>query len=241
MDLPLFARVMKRHPFVVFVGVTLAIALSALTLLRVGTAGATYRQQQQWVSYTTLMVTQEGFPWGNLSGLSPQQIPYADAGRLGGLAVLYSQFVTSDPVRKIMLEQGPINGTLEAAAVPASKNSFSSDPLPFVRIAALSPSANEAPVLATRAADALTTYLEAQQTAAAIKPSARVLLQTSTAATTATLYKKRSKALPIVVLLSLLIATILVAFVVENVRAREDVDRSSSDEAPDTAGITQPA
>lgn len=239
MDLPLFARVMKSHRHVVVVGITLAIVLSVLTLLRIGPGGVSYRQDEEWVSYTTLMVTQQGFPWGSLSGLSPERVPYADAGRLGGLAVLYSQLVTSDPVEQIMLRHGPLDGTIEAAAIPASRNSFSSDPLPFVRIAGLSRTPGAASRLATRAASALTTYLQRQQSAAAIKPSGRVLLQMSTASTQPALYKKRSKALPIVVLLSLLIGTVLAAFMLEN--ATERGDRAGTEEAPEAASATLPA
>lgn len=239
MDLPLFARIMRRHPVIVVVGTTLAIALSLLSLLRIGSEGVSYRQQEQWVSYTTLMVTQRGFPWGSLSGLSPERVPYADAGRLGGLAVLYSQLVNSDQVKRMMLRHGPLNGTVEAAAIPALKNSSTSDPLPFVRIAGLSPSPGAASRLATDAATALRTYLEAQQSAAAIKPSRRVQLKLSTAATAPTLYKKRSKALPIVVLLTLLIGTVLAAFVLENIR--HGGDRSDAEEAPDVVSITKSA
>ena len=237
MDLPLFARVIRRHPRIVVAGVTLAVALSILTLLRISSSGVSYRQHQQWVSYTTLEVTQEGFPWGSLSGLSPTHVPYADDGRLATLAVLYSQLVSSDSVERLMRRQGSIDGTVEAVAVSSSKNSFSSSPLPFVRISALSPTAADASRLSTRAADALMGYVRSQQEEAGIKPQKRVLLQTSTSATSPTLYKKRSRALPLVVLITLLIATALAAFMVENVKQRT---HRELEEARDTV-ITQPA
>src|SRR5207247_6479648 len=88
-----------------------------------------YRQGQQWVSYTTLFVTQQGFPWGRsiisqgqggsaaASAGAASTGQFADPARLASLAVLYAQLASSDPVRNIMLREGPLTGTIEADAI----------------------------------------------------------------------------------------------------------------------------
>ena len=74
------------------------------------------------------------------TGTTPQtsQGQLADLSRLTSLAILYSHLATSDPVRAIMLHHGPMNGTIQAAALPATQNG--NEALPIVSIAAITDS-----------------------------------------------------------------------------------------------------
>lgn len=225
MDLPLFANVLKRHPIVVTVGLLLAVVLAAFSFLRITPHGVAYRQQQQWVSYSTFLVTQQGFPWGSLSTQSPTRVPYADPGRLAGLAVMYSQMASSDPVINLIKRDGPLNGTIESAAVTTSKSS-TAEPLPYVRIAALSPTPPEALDLSKRATRALETYFDSQQSKAGIRDKDRILLQLTNAPSEPVIFKKRSKALPIVVFLAMLFATVLAASLVDNAKRRREQSKA---------------
>src|SRR5437762_10309500 len=105
-----------------------------LSVVRVNVGGGpaiTYRQNQTWVSYVTMLVSQEGFPWGRavLDQSDPsaknkvnRTARFADPGRFSSLAILYSHFADSDAVKRLMLRDGPLRGKIEAAPVLASDN-----------------------------------------------------------------------------------------------------------------------
>lgn len=215
-----------RFRKIVAVGLALAFLLSFFTLVRIGSAGISYRKAERWVSYETLFVTQRGFPWGRsvvpTAPSGTQEKPsqaYADPTRLSSLAILYSQLAVGDAVRQLMLKDGPIHGSIEAAPVLASQSS-NGDALPLVSIAAFDSSPGAAITLATRAGDALRRYIVTQQETNDIAPADRVLLTVVKEPTTAKLFQGRSKTLPIVVFVAMLAATLALAFVLENLRPR---------------------
>src|SRR4051794_27942220 len=168
MDLALFLRVVGRFRTLVLCGFLLAVVLAFLSFARVSFAGGTpslaYRSHEQWESYTRLLLTQPGFKWGNSysgsaeEGLSSQA---AVEGRLPGLANIYSSFVTSDKVLKLMLKHGKIEGGVSAAALPAGQSS--SSVLPIINIRAVGFTALSSKGLSVRAAEALRTYVETEQ------------------------------------------------------------------------------
>src|SRR5215207_7640957 len=113
MDFRLFARVLWRFRLLVLLGFILATALSMLALVQVSAEGLKYRQSELWASTTRLLVTQTGFPEGRLYAQQPDMttnpgVPVADPGRFNNLAILYSELATSDPVRRLMRQDGPI-------------------------------------------------------------------------------------------------------------------------------------
>src|SRR5436190_10665171 len=105
MDIALYMRVMWRFRRLMVTGLILAFALAFLSYVKVSPGGhptMTYRSDEQWISYSTLFVTQQGFPWGRsvISSSSPGETPaqkaqardaeqFADPGRFASLAVLY--------------------------------------------------------------------------------------------------------------------------------------------------------
>ena len=225
MDLSLFLRVIWSRKWLMFGGLALAVVLAFLSFVRVDPSGGnhlTYRQQQQWASYTTLFVTQHGFPWGTLGTTTdaggPDATHATDPTRFISLALIYSQLIPTDAVRRIMLKDGPIKGSVQAAALTDPSNT--NDALPLISIAGISNTAVNATRLAGRATAAFLTYLNQKQTAAGTAPADRVVVQVINSPGRAKLLQDRSTTLPIVVLFTMVLATIALCFILENLRPR---------------------
>jgi hypothetical protein len=231
MDLRLFFRVLHRFRFLVLNAVVLAVALSFLSYYRVdfggGTPSLTPRQHEQWVSYSRLLVTQPGFDWGRSSSDASAdgtqagqslELQQAAEGRLGSLAIIYAKLIESDAVVRLMQRPKPIFGHVEAAPLPAVEGS--SEVVPILSIAAIARTRKDSVVLGDRATNAIRTFLEQQQQVNKIPPKDRVVLTTIMRASDAKLYVPRSKTLPIVVFLTILVCGIGLALVLENVRPR---------------------
>jgi prepilin-type processing-associated H-X9-DG protein len=231
MDLRLYMRVLWRFRLLTVCGVLLALSLSFLAYVNVafadGRVRLTYRESEQWASYTKLFVTQQGFPWGYSvtpnadatdSAVPPSDadLRFADQARFTNLAVLYSQLATSDPVRRIIREDGPVRGTVIAAPVLALNNP--GNPLPIISLAGISDSPARARQLAMRATAAMQTYLRRQQQTNEIPERDRVEVQILESPRRAQLFQGRSMTLPVILFLTLMIATTGLAFVLENVR-----------------------
>lgn len=231
MDLGLMARVLWRFKMIVIPGFVLAIVLAALSIVRVDSSGISYRHNETWVGYTQLFVTQQGFPWGSLSGApnSAHNAIRADPGRLASLAMIYSNLANGDAIRGRVARTGPIDGTIQAAAIPAS--SVGNDVLPIISLAAFSTSAAKAKSLSWRWSQALIGYIDQQQRLNALPDSNRVVVQVLSRPDKAKLFKGRSKSLPIVVFLAVMLAVGAAAFILENVRPKIRSVASISDAA----------
>ena len=228
MDLQLFFRVVSRFKVLVILGLICATTLAFLSYVKVdfkgGTPSLSHRGQELWESNARLLVTPRGFGWGSAR-------PGADAaeveGRLPTLTALYSSFVTSDPVRRIMLKDGPVRGVIYASPLPADANGNGT--LPVVSITADGYALLGSVNLANRAAEALKQYVEQQQTENNIPESQRIVLRAMNMAYTPRLLEPRSKTMPIVVFIAIMFATISIAFLLENLRPRV---RPAADLAP---------
>jgi hypothetical protein len=215
MDTGLHFRVLWRFRALVGAGAVLALLLAFVSYVRVNPLGSPvfkYRKAQQYVSYSTLFVTQPGFPWGQLNAPSS-----ADPGRFTSLAIVYSQLATTDPVRRLLLASGPVNGTVQVAPVLDQTNQ---QPLPLISIAAFGNSPSAAISLAKRQTSALLTYIRRQQEQSATASDNRVDVSVVRTAQYAALFKGRSMKLPFVVFLAVMVAVCALAFVLENMRPR---------------------
>ena len=195
MDLGLYMRVLWRFRVLMAVGLLFAILLAVFSVARISPSGLRYRKAKQYVSYSTLFVTQQGFPWGQLH--APQS---ADPNHFTSLAIVYSQLATTDPVRRILLRGGPIRGTYQVAPVLDSTNQ---EPLPLISVAAFGDSPKAAITLAGRETRALLTYIQSQQQGNRISADNRVNVDVVKRAQYASLYKGRSMTLPIVVFMAI--------------------------------------
>lgn len=255
MDLQLCVRILWRFKLLVALGLVLAIALSVLSFAKVSFAGRSpklsYRQAQTWQSEAMLFVTQQGFPWGSTT---PQYkpanpadglpaVPTADAGRLSSQAVLFAQLATSQQVQRLM-RQPPAKPTdVSVTTVPAPPYSNPAI-LPLISVKGLGTSPQKAASLAADQTLAIIKYVQRNQQASDTPKSQRVLVEEvqSPLPKLATIVGKRGKTLPIIVFLAVMIATLGLVFMLENMRPGIQAveDESEDDSHPDdTARITE--
>src|ERR1700730_13289637 len=216
MDIRLFGRVLWRFKLIVLAGLAAAVVLSTLSLVRIDPAHGriTYRKHETWVSYTRLLVTQGGFQLGSTFSKASEAVlnaPQAAEGRLATLTVIYSNLITSDPVQRIMRNEGAAPGTVQAAAVPAIPGTENF--LPIMSIAAFADSPRASRDLAAKASKAIRTFIEGEQSANGIQASERVQLQPVNSAGDTRLFTPRKKTLPIVIFLIIMLATVGLAFI----------------------------
>ena len=232
MDFRMYARVLWRFRLIVAAGFAVAVLLAFLAVFRVGAHGITYRHSQLWSSTMRLLVTQRGAPEVRLYAQKPATpgsptpstadpgIAVADPARFTSLALLYAEFATSDPVRRLMHHGHPIPGQIVAVAL---RDSDSGVMLPLIDLTAISTSPRNAVQLARRNADALETYVSATQGANNVPLSDRAVVRTIVQPRAPSVYQPRSKTMAIVVFLAVMLAAVGVAFVLENLRPRARV------------------
>lgn len=219
MDFALYGRVLRRFWPLVATGVILAAALALLSLVRVTSHGFSYRKPAVWQSQAVLLLTQPGFPYGRTV------IPAAGTGstapqymNLAGLTDLYSQFANGDEVRRLMREEGAPSGSSITAA-PAVPTIQGAD-LPVIGLSGRGNSASEAIAAVEYGRRALVEYVERRQQSAKIPTNQRISLQVVQRATPPVVVEPRKKTLAVVVFAALVIATIGLAFILENLRPR---------------------
>lgn len=230
MDLQLYVRVLWRFRRVVVVGFVLAVGLSFLSYYKIELAGGspnvTHRESEVWRSDGTLFVTQPGFPWGRIAIFEelpstedterPKTPTFGNPDRFTDLATLYSYLAQSDAVRQIMAEEAPVNGEIMAEPITSSEG----DGLPLVGITAMASSAEGAVELAGRQIEAFTRYIDLEQARSDIPKDARVVIEQVEQPRAAALEVPRKKTGPIAIFLAAMMATLGVAFVLENLRPR---------------------
>lgn len=227
MDLRLFGRILWRFKLLMIVATLLATTLAILSVVRVSADGLKYRQTELWTSSTRLLVTQQGFPWGRLLASDPEAdpaaeatrlgIPLADPNRLNTLTILYAELATSDPVRRLLRQQGPIGGKIIAAPVVVQDGRYT---LPLIDLITIATTPRRAMALAERSATAFRTYLTDQQRANAVPEADRVVVQEVMRPRRAEIYRPRSKTMPLVIFLAVMFGSMGVAFLLENMRPR---------------------
>lgn len=226
MDLQLYLRVLWRFRLLVLSGILLAGALALLSHVRISPEGFTYRQNEEWASYATLLVggpglsllssvDQDGDVQVQAEGLGAQQ---AALQRYTALAIIYARLSDSDAVLRKVRQTGPLDGRIEAAALTSSDQN--SDALPLISVAAISASPEQARSLAAREVAGLQAYLAERQRAEGVPPERAITFTVVKQPTAAVLLAGRTKTLPIVVFLTVMIAVIALAFVLENLRPR---------------------
>jgi len=232
LDLRLYFRVIWRFRLIVAAGLVLGLFLALLSYTRVSFAGGkpsiSYRQSETWRSTTQLFITQGGFPWGRTvlpykrtntpSGTQFVPSDFADPNRLSTLSYYYAQFANSDEVQQLVASRTRgIRGFVTAQSVLDPSTRFS---LPFVDIQGLARTPQEATTLANAGATAFIDYMTRRQAAAGIPSSQRVELSVTNRANGARLLVGRKKTTPVVIFLTLMLAAIGLAFILENLRPR---------------------
>jgi hypothetical protein len=231
MDLQLYARVLWRFRIVVAIGTSLAIGLAFLSYYSVSLSGGpsvSPRAPEVWRSDATLFVTQPGFPWGRLgvassdfsatgAGAEEQSADgfrFADPSRFVDLAMLYSYLAESDSVRRIMEQDAPVDGQIQAEPIASDEG----DGLPLVGISAMANSPKGAVELVDRQIAAFSKYIAQQQQLSQTPKSDRVMIERVAGPGAPQLEIPRKKTEPIAIFLAAMIVTLASAFVLENLR-----------------------
>jgi hypothetical protein len=234
-DLPLYVKVIWRFKWLVIAGLICAVGLSFLSMVRVsfvdGKPVFAYRQDEEWISFARVFVTRPGFQWGSTTPedeIKNSKNPTVEAGRidsqrlaeqrLTNLAIIYANWVDTDAVRKNMLRGGRIPGRVEAAPIPAIQGE--AEVLPIISIAGISRTPELSREITTRAMQSLRQYIFDQQEAAKVPKDARVVMPVIKSAGDTKLMTPRSKTLPIVVFMTVMITVIVLAFILESIRPR---------------------
>jgi hypothetical protein len=250
-DLPLYLRVLWRFRLLVALGMLIAIALALLATVRVSATSPylSYREGKVYSSEARVFVTQQGFPWGYaapptvttgtpaLDAAAAAKLlgskQFADPTRFPSLAVLYAYLAISDPVKRIMLRQGPVLGKVMASPVVSTQSGYGTT-LPLVAISGTGQTPRDAELLTIRATNAFKQFLQEQQARNRIPAENRVLLTVITKADPPALVKGRSKTLPVVVFVTVLLGVVGLVFMLENMRPRirpvDDVKRIPASE-----------
>jgi hypothetical protein len=241
MDLRLFSRVIWRFRYLVMAGLLLGIGLTFFSVFRVTSGGIHYRQEQTWQATETVLLTQHGFPWGRTvfpysqSTAAGQQVyttPFADPSRFSSLAVLYAALANSDAVHAQVKKGGPLGG-IYLARVVVDRSLPSTATLPLVAIDGFATSEAGAISVARRATSAFTAYITRSQDEAKIAPRLRILTQATSVPNKAILAQGRRLTVPIVIFLTVMIATLGLAFILENLRPAVQPVRSVDDTKDD--------
>ena len=217
MDLPVFIRVISRFKWLFLAGAILASSAGFFSTASVtvgkGKPIFSWRAQEEWSSFSRLLVTSPIIKYGSIGGSASSGSDFE--GRARWLATLYASFATSDRVKKIIRSDGPLSDgkdTIDASAISTSSGAV----LPIVQLTATSNTAASSRVLADRAAQALRSYVKQQQVATAVPKTARARLVVLNKGGSTKLVAPRSKALPVIAFLSVLFATIALLFAADN-------------------------
>jgi hypothetical protein len=243
-DVQLALRVLWRFKVVVATGFLLAVTAAILSFVRIDVGDGfklSYRQNEQWESLSEVFITPEGFPWGKTfdtpsTGTSGGSTG-VDPNHLNTSASLFLELGTSDPVLQRIRRSGPIHGLLRTFPVfPDGNSDFA--PLPMVTLSAVAASAPVARQLNARYLNAFVYYIKQRQASAGIADRQRIQLQVLRHPSPAALLQGRKLTRPIVIFMAVMLATIALAFVLENLRPRirpvEEKDSSTRKLQADT-------
>ena len=246
MDLGLLARVVWRFKHVAAAGFVVAVLLAVLSTASVSFPGGRltlkYRNPVIYTAQTRILATQAGFPWGRtILPTSPQSpVPsttnpgYADPSRFSTLATFYAQLVNGDQIQRQVVH--PRQKQLLFGSVEIDRTT--NEALPFVDVTSFAPSPVIAKRLAQEGTRALQSLVAQQQTKASIPDDQRVLLQVLQQPTKVRVATPRKKTIPVVVFMTVLIATLGALLALENLRPGVaaagvmPVSRTKPDEAP---------
>lgn len=217
MDLRLYGRVLWRYRALVAVGWVVAIAAALLATFSIGPGGIDYRQSQTYVATEDLYITAQGFQEGRSASLAPEGSAEAagviDPNRMAQLTTLYSELINSDRVWEITERDGTLPGSVLGEQYVVNNGRTA---LPVLRLSAFADSPTVAVTLADRHASAFREFIQAEQAAAKIPAQERVVLEVLRRPDGAELVEARGMAMPVVLFLAIVAATVALAFVLYN-------------------------
>jgi hypothetical protein len=230
MDMLAYLRVVWRFRLLFAIGLILASALALFSVARVGSGGVEFREQETWVSAATILVTQDGFPYGravldemveiDTGGPEPALVPrFGDAGRYSGLAALYAELAKGDAVaRRVMVNSAP-GERYESIVL---KDPQSGAALPLIYLSGYATSPDGAVEVAKRATKAFQAYLSSEQAKEDIPPEKRVDLVVTQRASIPQIDAGRSYVRPMFLFILVMLVFTAVAFGLDNLRRNRE-------------------
>jgi hypothetical protein len=235
MDFGRFIQVAWRFRLLLGIGLVLATLAALMSFARIGLDGGkpsvTPRESPTYVSASTVLVTQSGFPWGRAilddmieaagggaDGAEPVLIPkYGDPGRYSGLAAIYAELAKGDAVQRRAMQGAKPGEYYETMVVQQPGQATG---LPMIYFKGYGPSPDAAVMMAQRSSKAFIAYLDEQQASSGIPESKRVEVVITQTATAPTVFLKRSFVRPVVLFLLVSMIFLALAFGFENLRPR---------------------
>ena len=203
-----------------------------------------YRQGQTYISEEQLYLnTRGGVPFRTTTAKTdpktgrvyypPNLVPPSS---LASTAILYAQLVNGDLLKPVLRK---LPGTFFAYPIATRANTPIN--LPFVAIDGYGATPKAAIEVANRVSNAFRAYVAANQREQNVPAQQRVLLAVTTQAKSASVFKSRHFTVPIIVFLVTIIATLGLAFLLENLRPRQVLARDRSSFDADTEPTPAPA
>lgn len=220
MDLRLYLDIVWRFRMVAAAGAALAVAVGILSVatptLDGAKPGLSHRAPTMWQSESLLLVTEKGFPWGRSTFSSEDVTRFADPGRVTSLTLLYAELAKSDAVRSLI---GPAleHGQVEVEPRVAADNT---NLLPVLGVTATAAAPESAERLSIDATRALQAYLEREQVAGDVPAADRIELALMASPSPASVTGRPSLVRPAFLVMLILIATVGLVFILENLRPR---------------------
>jgi hypothetical protein len=250
MNLARHAAVLWRFRRITAAGLLLGIFLAIFASYNLTSSGLKPRGVSTYTSQSQLLVTQPGFPEGRPvlpttqtvdpeTGkpiVDPNAVDYADPARFLYFADLYTKQLTSDDIlRRLPARVSPAQ--IVASPLPA----VSGAPiLPIIQLDTIGATPKAAQQLNLDLAKALREWLQDNQAKNDLPPAKRVVIETMDAPEKGVLTSGPSKTASVLALLLVLIATVALTHLLENLRTRRDAAQLDELEAwaadePDTA------
>lgn len=236
MDVGLFIAVVWRSKRLLLGGALLGAVLAVLTY---GTPGfssgkptLTPRGGEVWQGESQLLITQSGFPYRQSSEAAEP------VHSLASLSPIYASLANGELVQD-EIQQLRVPGSVKASEdIDLAASSF----LPFVNFVATAPTRSDAEKLAHGAAVTFQGFVARQQASAGIPSGHRIELVVVGSGRSAKLAEGHKVSIAILVFFVVLIATISVIFLKENVRTRVAAASLAASEAQQPReGVEAPA
>jgi len=230
-DLDLLIRALWRQRWIMLAGTAVATVLALAAYVNLDPFNGHFlehRQPNKWASSVTMQLTQPGFPEGRVS---LRNVEGGDSAQLASLALLYPRLANTDAVRAKMPK--PIYGRIDIETISTADG----DPLPLIKLTAVTSSKHWSFDRVRHQARAFSSFIRSNQERHGVPIRQRIQLETVIGPTKPALAVQRSKTLPILVFLSMLIATVALALVIENRRR----DKPNAASTPNIAPVVEAA
>jgi hypothetical protein len=211
MDVSLFLIVLWRAKRLVIGGALLAGVLAVLAYgqpsFSGGRATLTPRSAEVWQSEAQLLIGQSSYPY--------RQSPGEPDGALGSLSPIYANLANGSVMQAEIRQRLGTRGHVKATEdIDLAASSF----LPFVNIVATAPTSAEAARFAKGTASIFEAFVQRQEIAQGVPPKGRIRLAVVRSGANPKLVEGHELSIPILVFVAVLMGTMALVLIKENVR-----------------------